>query len=169
MRLKKPDFSLQKMSILLPAAMMLGCSTAYVAPAEDAPTSSISFEVDADPILGYVASFFFFEVGDDRSCGVTLQRMAKINKGNPLAGKSTNTNDITIPAGRTIIIRSLLMPAAAFNQWPCSADSFLDAEADKKYTLRVKWIANQCDFDFFDTTSGEEVPVRVKNEPSGCR
>ena len=156
-------------SILLPAVMALGCATAYVAPTEDEPTASISFEIDADPILGYLANFFYFDVDDDRSCMSGLQRMARINKGNPLAGSSTNTKDITIPAGRTIIIRSLLSPATAFGQGSCSADSFLVAEADKNYTLRVKWLANQCDFNFFDTTSSEEVPIRVKNEPSACR
>ena len=165
----KPRFLIKSASILLPVFIILGCATAYVAPAEDDPTATISFEIDADPIFGYVASFFYFEVDDDRSCGSGLQRMAKINKGNPLAGKSTDTEDIAIPAGRTIIIRSLLSPAAAFSQRSCSADSFLNAEADKTYTLRVKWIANRCDFIFYDTTAGEEEPIRVKNEPSGCR
>jgi len=151
------------------AVLFAGCASAYVAPSDQDPSASISFEVGGDPIFGYVASFFYFEEDDDRTCMSPLQQMAKINKGNPLAGKSTNTAGIPIPTDRTIIIRALFSPASAFSQRSCSADNFLLAETDKSYLLRVKWLANQCDFDFYDMTSGEEVPIEVRSEPSACR
>lgn len=149
--------------------IFVGCASAYVAPTGQGPSATISFEVDGvDPILGYVASFYYFEESDDRSCMSGLQQMAKINDGNPLAGKSTNTKDISVPTDRTIIIRSIFAPASAFGQRSCSADSFLLAEDGMSYLHRIKWLANQCDFDFYEITSGEEIPIKVKSEPSAC-
>ena len=156
-------------SVSFLTVLVAGCASAYIAPNTDEPSASISFEIEGDPIFGYLASFFYFEERDDRSCMSPLQRMALINEGNPFAGKSTNTKDIRIPAGRTIIIRSMFSPANAFSQRTCKADNYINAEADNNYTLRVKWLANRCDFNFFDTTSGEDIPIRVKSEPSACR
>ena len=149
--------------------LLTGCASPYVAPDAGEPTALISFEVNGDPIFGYVASFSFFEEGEDRSCGSQLQRMASINKGNPLAGKTTNTTDIPIPTGRPIIIRSRIMPAAAFSQQSCGSDNVLVADADKTYLLTIEWLANQCDVELFDTTTGEPVPVRFRKEVLGCR
>ena len=155
----------------IPGLLLLftGCTSPYVAPDPTGPTALISFEVEGDPIFGYVASFSFFEEGDDRSCGTTLRRMAMINKGNPLVGKSTDTVNIPIPADRTIIIRSRIMPAAAFSQRSCGSDNFLIAEADKDYLLTIEWLANLCDVQLFETTSGEQVPVRFRKEALGCQ
>mgnify|MGYP001824066840 CR=1 FL=1 len=156
-------------SILLPAILLIGCISAYVAPTEDEPVAVVSFEIDADPALGYVASFYFFEEDDERSCGSSVQRMALVNKGNPLVGKSTNTTNIPIPTGRTIIIRSRLVPHTVFGVGSCATDSFLVAEPGRNYVLRFAWLPNRCDIEFFDTTSAKEVPFRVRNEPAACR
>ena len=135
---------------ILAAASLFSCSSTYQAPPAGEPIATLTFEVDADPALGYVAYFYYFPNPDETPCLGIKTEMARINKGNPLAGKTTNLADISIPANREIVIRSTVIPAGVMNQYGCTFDNKMTLEPGKDYLLRQEWGRDQCVIEMFE-------------------
>ena len=143
--------------IVLSIVLVSGCASSYRPPKADLPSAAISFEIDANPTLGYVASFFYFPNTEEAPCLGGAQRMAKINDGNLFAGKTTSTADISIPANENFVIRTLLIPNAVFGMGGCTVDTVINAQANRSYLLKTQWNKGACVTELFDLTDEKEL------------
>ena len=146
---------------LILVILVAGCASNYVQPSTE-ESASISFRVEADPVLGYTAFFYYFPDIDKTPCVGSKTVMARINKGNPLTGRTTKLDDIGIPAGTTFVIRSVVIPAGVRDQYGCTFDSVVSPIADRKYLLQASWDDNMCAVSLADVT--EEAPVEMEIE-----
>lgn len=158
---------------LLPITLLLsGCVVSlqdYELPAGSDESANISFEINAEPTLGYTAQFHFFERGEEMPCYGKLQVLAKVNKGNPLGGKTTNMKNILVPAGKEIGIRSVFGPANAFGQSSCWYNNKVSLQPNGNYLLSVNWErGNSCDVNLFDISGKDRVEIDIQQERKRC-
>ena len=142
---------------ILTAGLLFGCSSTYQAPLEGEPVATLTFEVDADPALGYVAYYYYFPNPNETPCLGIKTEMARINKGNPLAGKTTNLAGISVPANREIVVRSAIIPAGVMNQYGCTFDNKMTLEPGRDYLLRQEWGRDQCVVEVFELNEESEL------------
>lgn len=145
-----------------------GCATKYTGPRSEEPSASISFEASGDASLGYMAYLFYMDDPNKRSCMGIKPELAKINKGNPFGGKTSNLRNIPIPAGRKIAIRSVLVPANVINQRGCTVDNIFTATPGIDYLIKISWSRSQCVTDLLDITNGKEELVQIEQDKRSC-
>jgi hypothetical protein len=109
-----------------------------------------------------------FESSEERGCLAIGKKLALVNEGNPLVGKSTNLVDIPIPANRAIVIRADLTPAGVFGQYGCAVDTMLAAEPDRSYLLKLRWEKNDCMANLFLIDDGQETSLQVEQTKPRC-
>jgi hypothetical protein len=143
------------------------CVSTYVAPAGDAGTAALTFEVTGDPALGYAAYLLKRESPEDHGCIIRSQKMAQIAVGNPLL-KTSNPAEIAIPANTEIGLRAMFSPANIYDQFPCSFNlSFVPAK-DSAYRVRIHWAPRSCTVELQSKENGTWRSFQADTRQNRC-
>ena len=158
-----------KVILLASAALALSaCASApYVSPSGGQASAQISFDVDADPLLGYTAAFFELQEFNGRNCSGPTTRMANINVGNPFDIKTNNPREILIAADEPFSMLVIFAPANLLGQRGCREGVSFTPAAGASYLLETKW-DRSCEIKLFQLESSGKRVARMIQQTVSC-
>ena len=120
-------------AIVAVAALLHGCGSSYVKPADTGSVAYLSFDAKGDPAMGFAA---YLELRP--SGAASYQRAARIVEGNPIL-HTDNPDNIPVAANQDLMVKAMYIPAGVLGQYGCDNEKPLRPEVGKHYKVIVEW------------------------------